>query len=374
MKNSLGRDIPEEIIRLSNNGLYRGAFSWQGRQIRAAVPSRTVCPGEKKLLGSLEEAIRLSGLQSGMTVSFHHHLRNGDKTLRLVLEEAERLGIRDLTVAASALFGCHGFLEDMVRRGVVSGIHANYISGGLAESISRGLLKKPVVMRTHGGRDRALEAGDLQVDVAFLAAPAADPYGNLNAVEGPAAFGSFGYAFADARYAGRVVALTDNLMPYPLARVSIDQTLVDYVVEVESIVPPPAYFPARRKSRGIDRPADRAADGGSHRPQRVFQGRIFLPDGCGRRISGGGHCIKEKMLSDGIHGSFGLGGITAPWWKSSATAVSRCLDTQCFDLGRRSNHPGEPEASRDLLLDLQQPAQQGAVVICLTWPFWAPPK
>ena len=105
MKNSLGREIPEEILRLSDNGPYTGAFLRRGRQIRSAVSSRTVYPGEKKLLGSLKEAIALSGLQSGMTVSFHHHLRNGDRTMRLVLEAAEDLGIRDLTVAASALFG-----------------------------------------------------------------------------------------------------------------------------------------------------------------------------------------------------------------------------------------------------------------------------
>jgi len=28
---------------------------------------------------SLEEAIRLTGLKDGMTISFHHHFRGGDK-------------------------------------------------------------------------------------------------------------------------------------------------------------------------------------------------------------------------------------------------------------------------------------------------------
>ena len=31
-----------------------------------------------KLVKTLREAIELSGLKSGMSVSFHHHLRNGD--------------------------------------------------------------------------------------------------------------------------------------------------------------------------------------------------------------------------------------------------------------------------------------------------------
>ena len=31
-----------------------------------------------KVVATLREAIQLAGLRSGMTVSFHHHLRNGD--------------------------------------------------------------------------------------------------------------------------------------------------------------------------------------------------------------------------------------------------------------------------------------------------------
>ena len=31
-----------------------------------------------KVVSSIREAISLAGLKDGMTVSFHHHLRNGD--------------------------------------------------------------------------------------------------------------------------------------------------------------------------------------------------------------------------------------------------------------------------------------------------------
>ena len=31
-----------------------------------------------KMIGSIEEAIRFVGLKDGMTISFHHHFRNGD--------------------------------------------------------------------------------------------------------------------------------------------------------------------------------------------------------------------------------------------------------------------------------------------------------
>ena len=40
-----------------------------------------------KVVSSLRQAIELSGLKSGMTVSFHHHLRNGDYVLNMVMAE-----------------------------------------------------------------------------------------------------------------------------------------------------------------------------------------------------------------------------------------------------------------------------------------------
>ena len=60
-----------------------------------------------KLVSSVKEAVRLSGLKDGMTISFHHHLRNGDFVLNMVLEAAAELGIKDLTVNASSLFEIH---------------------------------------------------------------------------------------------------------------------------------------------------------------------------------------------------------------------------------------------------------------------------
>ena len=47
-----------------------------------------------KLVKSIREAIELAGLKDGMTISFHHHLRNGDYVLNMVLEQVAALGIR----------------------------------------------------------------------------------------------------------------------------------------------------------------------------------------------------------------------------------------------------------------------------------------
>ena len=39
-----------------------------------------------KVVSSIQEAIQLAGLKDGMTISFHHHLRNGDYVLNMVME------------------------------------------------------------------------------------------------------------------------------------------------------------------------------------------------------------------------------------------------------------------------------------------------
>ena len=41
-----------------------------------------------KLCKTLREAMERAGLQNGQTISFHHHLRNGDYVLNMVLEAA----------------------------------------------------------------------------------------------------------------------------------------------------------------------------------------------------------------------------------------------------------------------------------------------
>ena len=51
-----------------------------------------------KLAHSLKEAIIDSGLRDGMTISFHHHLRNGDFVLNMVMDEIASLGLKHLTV------------------------------------------------------------------------------------------------------------------------------------------------------------------------------------------------------------------------------------------------------------------------------------
>lgn len=119
----------------------------------------------------------------------------------MVMEEIKKIGVKDIKIAASAIFPVHEGLVEYIKDGTVTGIYTNYMSGAVAEAVSKGLLKYPAIMHTHGGRARAIESGDLSIDIAFIASPTCDVYGNINGVNGPSACGSLGYAVPDAMYA-----------------------------------------------------------------------------------------------------------------------------------------------------------------------------
>ena len=83
---------------------------------------------QSKLVKSIREAIELSGLKSGMSISFHHHLRNGDYTLNMVMEQIAAMGIKVITLNASSVFDIHApQLEDHINNHVVRKIRTNYI-------------------------------------------------------------------------------------------------------------------------------------------------------------------------------------------------------------------------------------------------------
>lgn len=287
-----------------------------------------------KLLPSVAEAVRQCGLRDGMTISFHHHLRNGDYVLNMVMQAVAEQGLRELTLNASSLFDTHLPLVSHIKNGVVSRIETDYMSGGLGQHISQGLMKNPVIFRSHGGRPYDIERGASPIDVAFIAAPTSDPMGNCTGKYGPSACGSLGYAFPDALYAKKVVVITDNLVPYPLQDWSIDETHVDYVVEVPQIGDPAGIVSGTTK---ITRDpvglvmADMAA--------RVIRHSGLLKDGFSFQTGAGGASLaaakylKDIMLAEKIQGSFGLGGITGYMVDMlSEGCFETLLDVQCFDL------------------------------------------
>ena len=288
-----------------------------------------------KLVKDLKEAIKLSGLSDGMTISFHHHLRNGDMVAVMVLDVISELGIRDLNVNISSIFDTHAPFIEYIRDGVITGIETDYMGGVVGRAVSEGILDKPVIFRTHGGRPSDIISGVSPIDVAFIAAPTADPMGNCTGKYGKSACGSLGYAFADAMYAKTSVVITYNLVDYPLTDFSIAEDYIDYVVCVDTIGEPSGIVSGTTKITkdpvGLVI-ADYAA--------RAIEASGLLVDGFSFQTGAGGASLaaakylQDIMLARGIKGSYGLGGITSYMVDMMKSGCFKALlDVQCFDLG-----------------------------------------
>ena len=317
-----------------------------------------------KVASSLREAIERAGLKDGMTVSFHHHLRNGDYVLNMVMQEIAGMGIGDLTVNASSLFDVHLPLLDHVQSGVVSTIQTDYMAAGLGRAISRGAMANPVQFRTHGGRPSDIARGVTPIDVAFIAAPACDPMGNCSGKYGPSACGSLGYAMADARYARHVVVITDNLVPYPLQGWSIPETEVDSVVQVGSIGDPKGIVSGTTK---ITR--DPVGLVMASYAARVIEHSGLLKDGFSFQTGAGGASLaaasflKDIMLRDKVRGSFGLGGITGYMVDMlRAGCFEKLMDVQCFDLQAVESLRDDPRHQEISAMHYASPSAKSAVV------------
>src|SRR5690349_21708755 len=117
---------------------FSGAFSDLGPDGRP-IPPRSGRRGAAKVVPGIRAAIEKCGLDSGCTVSFHHHLRNGDGVLNQVMKEIARLGLRDVTVAASSIFPVHAPLVEHIKNGVVTGIVTGYMVGPVADAVAAGM-------------------------------------------------------------------------------------------------------------------------------------------------------------------------------------------------------------------------------------------
>ncbi|MBO5867791.1 MAG: citrate lyase subunit alpha, partial [Oscillospiraceae bacterium] len=317
-----------------------------------------------KVVKSLREAVRLAGITDGCTVSFHHHLRNGDFVLNMVMEEIAAQGYKDLTVNASSLFDVHMPLLEHIQNGVVTGISADYIAAGIGRAISKGIMEKPVQFRTHGGRPNDIFLGRTPIDVAFIAAPTADAEGNCTGKQGKSACGSLGYAYADAMCAKKVVVITDNLLAQPLDTVSISGEYVDYVVSVDAIGDPKGIVSGTtritRDPIGLIMAAQAA---------QVITHSGLLKDGFSFQTGAGGASLaaakflKDIMLEKNIRGSFGLGGITGYMVDMlHAGCFERLMDVQCFDLQAVESIRSDPRHQEISATEYASPGNPNAAV------------
>jgi len=237
--NTLGRLVPRRVngrdeLPYAGVGQHRPA----GRKHGPKIPSSRDYPADgDKRVASLAEALALAGLRDGMVLSTHHHLRNGDRVATSALETAAALGARDLIWFPSASFPCHEPVIELMESGAVHHIEGS-LNGPLGDYCSRGKMRGMGVLRSHGGRFQAIQDGEVRIDIAVIAAPTADAFGNADGSHGPSACGSLGFALGDSIYADRVIVVTDHRVPFPCVPWQIQGNNVDYVVEVDSIGDP----------------------------------------------------------------------------------------------------------------------------------------
>lgn len=321
-------------------------------------------PGDRKLLDSVEAAIEASGLKDGMTISFHHALRNGDNVMNMVMSAIARMGFKNLTLAPSSFLDTNDELVPYLESGVITGTQSSGARGKLGRYLTMNPMPKTAILRPHGGRARALISGELVVDVAFLAAPACDRLGNINGVQGPAACGSLGYAMVDARHANTVVAITDNLFEGVLCPVSIPQHFVDYIVVVESIGDPKGISSGALRLTGNPRDLQIA-----RYAARIIEKGGYYRDGFGMQLGAGaasvatGRFLRETMIRDKISASFAIGGIPGPFCDLLDEGLIKTLfDAQSFDVRAIQSIRDNPRHQEYDIDQYANPWSKGAMV------------
>ncbi|EOC1333889.1 citrate lyase subunit alpha [Cronobacter turicensis] len=287
----------------------------------------------RKLCASLEEAVRKSGLRDGMTISFHHAFREGDRVINQVVATLAQMGFKNLTLASSSLMTCNDPLIEHIQSGVITRIYTSGMRGKLAEAVSHGLMAEPVQIHSHGGRVKLLQDGELKIDVAFLGVPCSDEFGNANGSHGKSCCGSLGYAMVDAQFARNVVLLTETLVPYPNMPASLSQDRVDFVVPVESVGNPAKISVGAARVTSNPRElmiARYAADVIEH--SGYFKDGFSMQTGSGAASTACTRFMGEKMARHGIKARFALGGITGSLVDLHEKGlIEVLLDTQCFD-------------------------------------------
>ena len=366
MKNFVGRDIPDELL-VEGKEVYQGKYYMDGKYMQKAAPRTRIYekPQESKLVATIAEALRQCGAKNGMTFSFHHHLRNGDYVTNMVMQAAiEELGLEDITIAASSLGEAHDPIAGYIELGKVTGLQTSGIRGRIGEVVSAGKLKTPAIIRSHGGRPRAIEAGEVHIDIAFVAAPTSDCAGNCRGTGGKSNCGSLGYAMTDAMYADHVVVVTDCLVDFPNYPASIEAIDVDAVVVVDLIGDPKKI--ASAAARISQNPRDLMM---AENVARVIAATPYFKDGFSFQTGVGGPSLAanlflEKYMDErGIKMGWAIGGICSVMVDLLKKGkVGKVIDVQDFDLeavNSINRTPGHFEMSAS---QYANPANKGAFV------------
>ncbi|MBU1101091.1 MAG: citrate lyase subunit alpha [Bacteroidetes bacterium] len=351
VKNAIGRLVPSEV-----NGEKQTPYQGIGKHRptgNKAKPQISTCadyPDDgNKVVKNLKEALKKAGLKDGMTISTHHHLRDGDVLTNQLFDTIKSMGIKNIRWFPSASFPCHKHLIKYLEDGTIHHIEGS-MNGPLGRFTTEGNMNGVGVLRSHGGRYQSVQDGEVHIDIAVIAAPTADPFGNSTGDRGPAACGLLGFALADSEYADKVIVATDNLVPFPCYPWQIQGNNVDYVVEVETLGDPSKIVSGTTQvTKSPDRLliAEYVAD--------FFEKAGILKDGFSFQAGAGGTnlafalILKEKMIAQNIKARFIRGGSTKYLVEMLEEGLTDyILDGQTFDLeGVRSmrENPGHVNTS-----------------------------
>src|SRR5579872_4460056 len=334
-QNAAGRLVPAEV-----NGRtqvpYLGIGKYKPAGYKAAPPIRSAADypadGDKRV-PDLETALRRCGLCDGMTISNHHHLRDGDSVALMALRAAAGLGVKDLTWFPSASFPSQKAAIELMDNGTVHHIEGS-MNGPLGDYCTQGKMRGMGVLRSHGGRWQAIQDGEVHIDIAVIAAPTADPFGNCDGSQGKSACGSLGFALADSVYADHVIVVTDNLVPFPCVPWQIQGNNVDYVVEVDSIGDSSRIVSGTTQ---ITRSPDRLRI--AEFVARFLRDAGIMRDGFSFQAGSGGIALafvsylKQMMKQTGVKARFVRGGSTKYLVELLEEGLTDyILDGQTFDL------------------------------------------
>jgi citrate lyase subunit alpha / citrate CoA-transferase len=334
IKNAAGRLIPAEIngepvVPYMGVGKYKPA----ARKAGPVIPSCSDYPADgNKLIPTLKDALVKAGLKDGMTISTHHHLRDGDLVANMVFDIARELGVKGLRWFPSASFPCHAHLIPRLEDGTIGWIEGS-MNGPLGEFTSLGKMSKTAVLRSHGGRVQAIQDGEVKIDIAVMAAPTADRFGNANGLSGPSTTGVLSYADIDVKYADKVIVVTDNLVSFPCLPMQIEGNWVDYVVTVEKLGYPEKIMGGTTQ---VTRSPDRLII--AELTARFCEATGIIYDGCIIQAGAGGISLAIAMFLHEImqkHGwkiQVGYGGTTRYMVEMLKDGTMKnILDAQVFD-------------------------------------------
>ncbi len=343
--NAVGRRVPT-LVNGREQTPYRGVGKYEP-DVQAHGPAVRSCKdypadGDKRV-SSLEAAFEKCGLRDGMVISTHHHLRNGDRVALAALETASGMGVKELLWFPSASFPCHAPVIDLMDRGVVHHIEGS-MNGPLGDYCSRGKMRGTGVLRSHGGRWQAIQDGEVAIDIAVIAAPTADAFGNCDGSHGPSACGSLGFALADSIHAERVIVVTDNLVPFPCVPWQIQGNNVDCVVEVDSIGDAAKIVSGTTR---ITRSPDRMRI--AEQVAQLIRDAGIMRDGFSFQAGAGGialafvDCLARMMREAGVTASFARGGSTRYLVEMLREGlIGYILDGQTFDLDGVASIASDP--------------------------------